>query len=132
MNPNYKVLDVFEYSTEAQMLRSKPARPAGGLESENILCMLMDEKTIESDSLVSQAIGGVKLLVYKNDFIKARAIYDQIREFEKDSEGNDIHCLNCNSNCILIAQSERKNIFFMLFPFFKKKRYLCNACNTIF
>ncbi|SDB63735.1 Putative signal transducing protein [Flavobacteriaceae bacterium MAR_2010_188] len=125
MNPIYKVLNVFDYSTEAQMLKSK-------LESEDIQCMLMDEKTIDSDPLISQAIGGVKLLVHKNDFIKARAIYDQIREYETDSEGNSIHCINCNSSRILIAPLERKNIFYMLFPFFEKKRYVCNACNTIF
>lgn len=116
---------MFEYSTEAQMVKSK-------LDSEDISTMLMDEKTIDSDPLISQAIGGVKLLVHKRDFIKAKAIFDQIREYETDDEGNPMYCIKCNSSRILIAPLERKNIFFMLFPFFERKRYFCNSCNTIF
>jgi hypothetical protein len=34
--------------------------------------MFMDEKTIDSDPLISNALGGVKLLVDKNDFKKTR------------------------------------------------------------
>lgn len=114
----------FEYSTEAQMLKSK-------LDSEDITSMLMDEKTIDTDPLISQAIGGVKLLIHKKDFIKAKAIYDQIREYEKDTEGNLIYCKKCNSDRILIAPLEKRNLFFMLFPFFEKRKYFCNACNTV-
>ena len=40
MNNNYTILAVFEYSTEAQIYKSK-------LESENIKTMLADEKTID-------------------------------------------------------------------------------------
>lgn len=125
MNSKYKVLEVFEFSTEAQLIKAK-------LESEDIRTMLMDEKTIDSDPLISQAIGGVKLFVHKEDFIKASAIYNQIRNYEKDSEGNAIHCPNCNSTRILVAPLQRRNLFFMLFPFFEKTRHICNHCNTIF
>ena len=125
MNENYKVLEVFEYSTEAQLVKSK-------LESENVDCVLKDEKTIDSDPLISQAIGGVKLMVLKQQFLKAQAIYNEIRHYEKDDSGNPIICPNCGSIKILIAPLERKNLFFMLFPFFEKTRYLCNKCDTIF
>lgn len=125
MQDNYKVLAVFEYSTEAQVTTSK-------LESEGIRTMLMDEKTIDSDPLISQAIGGVKLLVFNNDFEKAVDIYNNIREYQKDKNGNALHCTNCNSTRALIAPLERKNVFFMLFPFFEKTKYICNDCKTIF
>ena len=125
MNSNYTVLAVFEYSTEAHITSSK-------LTSENIRWMLMDEKTIASDPLISQAIGGVKLLVHKEDFEHAVAIYNEIREYQKDENNNDIHCVHCNSTHILIAAPKRKNIFYMLFPFFEKTRYICNECKTIF
>ena len=125
MQDNYKVLAVFEYSTEAQVTISK-------LESEGIRTMLMDEKTIDSDPLISQAIGGVKLLVFNDDFEKAVDIYNNIREYQKDKNGNALHCTNCNSTRALIAPLERKNIFFMLFPFFEKTKYICNDCKTIF
>ena len=67
MNDNYKILAVFEYSTEAHVMKSK-------LASEGFKTMLMDEKTIDTDPLISNAIGGVKLLVHQNDFDKAATI----------------------------------------------------------
>jgi DNA-directed RNA polymerase subunit RPC12/RpoP len=125
MNDNYTVLAVFEYSTEAQITKSK-------LESENIRTMLADEKTIDSDPLISLAIGGVKLLVHNNDLNKAIEIYDDIRLYRNDENGRDIHCPNCNSNRILMASPDKKNIFYLLFPFFEKSKHMCNNCKTIF
>ncbi len=125
MNDNYKILAVFEYSTEAHVTKSK-------LDSEGFETMLMDEKTIDSDPLISNAIGGVKLLVHKNDYEKAAVIYNEIRTYQKDENGNDILCTNCKSNRVLIAPIQRKNVFYMLFPFFEKTRHICNDCKTIF
>lgn len=125
MNDNYTVLDVFEYSTEAHVMKSK-------LDAEEIRTQLMDEKTIDSDPLISQAIGGVKLLVHNADLDKAVAVYSEIRSYVKDKEGNELHCVSCNSHQILVAPLQRKNVFFMLFPFFERKRYICNQCKTIF
>ena len=125
MNDNYKILAVFEYSTEAHVTKSK-------LDSEGFDTLLMDEKTIDSDPLISNAIGGVKLLVHKNDYEKAAVIYNEIRTYQKDENGRDILCTNCKSNQVLIAPIQRKNVFYMLFPFFEKTRHICNDCKTIF
>jgi len=125
MNSNYKILAVFEYSTEAHVTKSR-------LDADGFKTMLMDEKTIDSDPLISNAIGSVKLLVHKNDFDKPLEIYTEIRSYQKDKNGNDIFCPNCNSNKILIAPIQRKNIFYMLFPFFEKTRCLCNNCKLVF
>lgn len=125
MNSKYVILEVFEYSTEAQVIKSK-------LDSEGCRTMLMDEKTIDSDPLISQAIGGVKLLIHKEDFEKAAAIYNEIRTYEKDDLGNPILCKSCQSEKILVAPPQRKSFFYMLFPFFEKRRYICNDCKTIF
>jgi hypothetical protein len=125
MREDYTVLAVFEYSTEAQLVKSK-------LDSEEINSMLMDEKTIDTDPLLSQAIGGVKLLVHNNDLKKASAIYNEIRAYEKDADGNDIHCNKCNSVKILAAPPQRKSFFYLLFPFFESRKLICNDCKTIF
>ena len=125
MNDNYKILAVFEYSTEAHVTKSK-------LDSEGYKTMLMDEKTIDSDPLISNAIGGVKLLVHLNDFENALKIYNEIRTYQKDKNGNDIFCPKCNSSQILIAPAKRKNVFYMLFPFFEKTKHLCNNCISVF
>lgn len=125
MIDNYTILTTFPYSTEAQITKSK-------LEAEGIHVLLLDEKTVDSDPLISQAIGGVKLLVH-NDYVKeATHIYNQIRLYEKDKNGNDMVCVSCESTKILIAEPSRKNIFYMLFPFFEKTKYRCNVCNTTF
>ncbi|MBL4904869.1 MAG: DUF2007 domain-containing protein, partial [Flavobacteriaceae bacterium] len=116
MNHNYTVLSVFEYSTESYVVKTK-------LDSEGIRTMLMDEKTIDSDPLISQAIGGVKLLVHKNDLEKATIIYNQIRVYVKDDKGEDLNCVSCGSTQILVAPLKRKNLFFMLFPFFERRRF---------
>lgn len=125
MRDDYTILAAFEYSTEAQLIKSK-------LDSEGIQTMLMDEKTVDSDPLISQAIGGVKLLVHNEDLNKASEIYNEIRRYEKDDEGNSIVCPNCSSNRILVAEAQRKNVFYMLFPFFESRKYICNNCKTIF
>jgi len=125
MIDNYTILATFPYSTEAQITKSK-------LEAEGLSVMLLDEKTIDSDPLISQAIGGVKLLVSNDDFEKALQIYNEIRLYEVDVNGNPIDCPSCHSNHILIAPLERKNLFHMLFPFFEKTKHICNDCKTIF
>lgn len=125
MIDNYTILATFPYSTEAQVTKSK-------LEAEGLRVMLLDEKTIDSDPLISQAIGGVKLLVYNDDVTEALKIYNRIRVYEKDKNGEGIVCPNCESTKILIADLTRKNIFYMLFPFFEKTRHRCNVCNTVF
>ncbi|WAC00850.1 DUF2007 domain-containing protein [Lacinutrix neustonica] len=125
MIDNYTILTTFPYSSEAQITKSK-------LEAEGIRVMLLDEKTIDSDPLISQAIGGVKLLVYNEDAEDALKIYNRIRLYETDKTGDAIVCPNCQSTKILIAELTRKNIFYMLFPFFEKTKFRCNVCNTIF
>ena len=125
MNDSYTILDVFEYSAEATVMKAK-------LDSEGIKTMFMDEKTIDSDPLLSQAIGGVKLLVLNEDFKRAQEIYTEIRTYAKDDLGREIACPSCGSHRVLVAPLRRRNVFFMLFPFFERKRHICNDCKTIF
>jgi len=125
MNNSYKTLVVFEYSTEAQITKSK-------LESEDVRVILTDEVTIDADPLLSQAIGGVKLQVHIDDFNKARILYNSIRSYEKDTDGNAILCVKCKSTRILIAPPQESKLWYLLFPFFEKKKYICNDCKTIF
>jgi len=121
----YTTLAVFEYSTEANLVKSK-------LESEGIPTILLDERTVDSDPLISQAIGGVKLQVYSEDVERAAKIYNAIRKYETDEIGNEIHCKKCNSTRILIAPMQNKSFFYLLFPFFEKTKYICNDCKTVF
>ena len=123
MESKFYQLASFEYVADVQIVKGK-------LESEGIPVFLRDENTLNSDPLISNAIGGVKLLVYASDKDMAIDIYNDIRAYAQDSFGNPIVCPNCKAQ-----KSEpyynRKGIFYKLFPFFEKRKYKCLNCGII-
>ena len=60
MESEFHTLGSFEFPADVQIIKGK-------LESEGIMVFLRDETTINSDPLISTAIGGVKLQVYTKD-----------------------------------------------------------------
>lgn len=123
MESKFYHLASFEYVADVQIVKGK-------LESEGIPVFLRDENTLNSDPLISNAIGGVKLLVYARDKDMAIDIYNDIRAYAQDSLGNPMVCPNCKAQ-----KSEpyynRKGIFYKLFPFFEKRKYKCLNCGII-
>ncbi|EDM45632.1 hypothetical protein SCB49_07482 [unidentified eubacterium SCB49] len=125
MYDNYTILAIFDYTAEAQITKVK-------LEAEGFRIHLLDEKTIDSDPAISGAIGGVKLLVHNDHLIQAKRVYNDIRVYALDENNKPYNCPNCNSHKVLIAPLTRKNIFYMLFPFFEETKRKCTVCQTIF
>ncbi|MEO9512387.1 MAG: DUF2007 domain-containing protein [Flavobacteriaceae bacterium] len=123
MAQEFHTLGSFEFPADVQIIKGK-------LESEGISVFLRDENTINSDPLISAAIGGVKLQVYSTDKERAKEIYDEVRNYATDNDGNLIICPNCNE-----TKSEtyyaRNSIFYKLFPFFEPRKYKCSQCNFI-
>lgn len=123
MAQEFHTLGSFEFPADVQIIKGK-------LESEGIAVFLRDENTINSDPLISAAIGGVKLQVYTTDKERAKEIYDEVRNYATDNSGNLIVCPNCSAE-----KSEtyyaRNSIFYKLFPFFEPKKYKCTQCNFI-
>ena len=111
------------YPADIQILKGK-------LESEGIPVFLRDENTINTDPLISDAIGGVKLQVYKTDKEKAIALYKQLKTYVTDEEGNLIACKNCGKQQLEVIYL-RKNLLYKLFPFFEPKKYRCDHCKFI-
>jgi DNA-directed RNA polymerase subunit RPC12/RpoP len=124
MKNDFYTIASFEYTAEAQVMKGK-------FESQRIEVFLKDEHTIDVDPLVSHAIGGVKLQVHLQDKEAAIALYNELREYEKDRQGNRIICPNCGSNRVVVAPP-KKSIYYLLFPFLEPKRYQCIDCNEIF
>ncbi|MEH6680717.1 MAG: DUF2007 domain-containing protein [Sediminicola sp.] len=116
-------LGAFEYVADVQIIK-------GRLESEGIPVFLKDEHTLNSDPMISHAIGGVKLQVYTWDMERALGIYNEIRSYALDSHGLPLRCANCKAQR-LEAYYKGKNLFYKLFPFFEKKKYKCLNCNMI-
>jgi len=123
MAEKFHILASFEFPADVQVLKAK-------LESEGIPVFLKDEHTLNSDPLISNAIGGVRVQVYNRDKERAMAIYDEIRPFALDDQGNPVTCPNCGAQKSEVYYS-RKGLFYKLFPFFEKRKYKCLNCGMI-
>jgi len=123
MRQTFYTVATFEFPADVQIIK-------GRLESEGISVFLRDENTINSDPLISAAIGGVKLQVYLSDKEHALKIYNEVRAYALDDSGNPIVCPNCKAKKSESYYS-RKGIFNKLFPFFEKRKYKCLNCGMI-
>lgn len=134
MPQTFTTIAKYQYSSEAQIIK-------GRLESDGIQVFLSDNLTIDTDPLVSNAIGGVKLKVLTEDVIKAKHILDSIEQYSVDDEGNPITCPNCGKTEVQLFSTitDLKSFFAFLLgflsgtlPFYAKDKYRCNSCNTEF
>lgn len=123
MSDKFVIIAAFEYAADVQIIKGK-------LESEGIPVFLRDENTLNSDPLISNAIGGVKLQVYAKDKERALKIYNEVRAYAIDDEGKPIVCPNCKAEKSEVYY-ERKSILHKLFPFFEKRKYKCLNCGII-
>ena len=123
MKEKFFIVASFEFAADVQILKAK-------LESEGIPVFLRDENTLNSDPLISHAIGGVKLQVYTKDKERALEIYNEVRAYAIDNKGNPVVCPNCKAQKSE-AYYDRKTIFYKLFPFFEEKKYKCLNCGII-
>ncbi|MEO7802017.1 MAG: hypothetical protein ABIR81_08460 [Ginsengibacter sp.] len=77
------------------------------LESRGIRCFLKDEYTVTIDPLLTNAIGGIKLVTHSGNQIEARAL---LREYDEDYR-KSAECPKCGANDIhLIAKQDAPNL----------------------
>lgn len=134
MNNTFVTVAKFQYTSEAQIIK-------GRLESEGIEVFLSDHLTIDTDPLVSNAIGGVKLKVLAKDQFKATRIIEEINKYSTDDNGNAIHCPNCNSTKVQMFSTINSfkslaafvvGFVFGSLPFHTRYKYRCEHCETEF
>lgn len=134
MSSTFKTIARYQYSSEAQIVK-------GRLEADGIPVFLSDNLTIDTDPLVSNAIGGVKLKVLAKDALKAQHILETIKKYSVDDNGNTIFCPNCNSEKIDLFSTIKdiKSFFAFIFgvlfsalPFYTRHKYRCEDCKTEF
>ena len=123
MEQEFYTIGAFEYVADVQVIKAK-------LESEGIPVFLRDENTLNTDPLISSAIGGVKLQVYSIDKEKAVKIYNNIRSYATDRDGNPIVCPNCKASKSEVYYG-RKGLLYKLFPFLEPIKYRCLNCQMI-
>ena len=124
----------YQFSSEAYLFKGK-------LESEGIEVFLQNENTINTDPLLSNALGGVKLFVNSEDVLQSRQILDAIPEYSLDDKGELLSCPNCGSQKITMVTTIKDIKSFLAFiyglltlsmPLFSKQKYKCENCNFEF
>ncbi len=133
---NYKFHKIakYQYTSEAYLFKGK-------LESEGVEVFLQNENTINTDPLLSNALGGVKLFVKSEDVMKAKQILDSIPEYSVDDKGELLTCTNCGATTITMVTSIKdvKSFFAFVYglltlsmPLYSKQKYKCENCDFEF
>lgn len=76
----------------------------GVLEEQGIRCWLKDENTLTIDPILTNAVGGIKVMVANKDAQMALEIFNQLRKEQKLA----ITCPACGSNNIELVSTPRK------------------------
>lgn len=126
----YVLINTYENYIEAHIAR-------GNLEEQGINCWLKDENTVTIDPILTNAIGGIKLMVAKPQAERAADILNRIRREQKAS----VACPKCGSHNTELVSTPRKamNWLMALSTFFLSDRALavdkvnhCFDCGTEF
>jgi DNA-directed RNA polymerase subunit RPC12/RpoP len=76
----------------------------GRLEEEGINCWLKDENTVTIDPILTNAVGGIKLMVAEP---QAERAFELLREFRKQQQSG-LSCPRCGSTNIEFVTTPRK------------------------
>lgn len=113
----------------------------GRLEAEGVPAVIKDEHIVSMNWLYSFAVGGVKVQVLESDFDRAQLILTKnfleelsfTREAQLASSPEDI-CPKCQSFSISGNRysfwSLIPSLFFSVPIFFRRKKWVCNDCNS--
>ena len=106
---DFVILQSFNNYLDAHLLMAK-------LESEEIQCWLQDENTVTLYPILTNAVGGIKLFVNKNDLSRARQIFWEVENNRKKT----IECPKCKGRNIELVSTPRKaaNWFSAILTFF--------------
>ena len=74
------------------------------LESDGIECWLKDENTVTINPIWTNAVGGIKLMVTKDDYNRALEI---VRQIEHDRK-QQVECPKCRGHNIELVSTPRK------------------------
>ena len=94
---DYIILNSYNNYIEAHIAK-------GVLEEHSISCWLKDENTITIDPILTNAVGGIKVMIIKEDEQKALDILNKLRNEQKLT----VLCPACGSNNIELVSTPRK------------------------
>jgi len=94
---DFVILQSFNNYMEAHLLMAR-------LESEGVECWLQNENTVTVFPVWTNAVGGIKLLVKKEDLSRARQIFWEVENNRKQA----IECPKCKGHNIELVSTPRK------------------------
>lgn len=94
---DFVIVQSFNNYMDAHLLMSR-------LESEDIECWLQDENTVTINPILTNVVGGIKLLVKKEDFQRAAEIFRETENNRKQA----VECPNCKGHNIELVTTPRK------------------------
>ena len=130
----FRKIGQFQYSSEAYIYKGK-------IESEGIQVIVRDNHTVDTDPSVSNAIGRVKLFVFREDFERAKEILLDISLFSVDNDGELLKCPNCGAEKIQLLTTIKDlksffsflvTLFAVVLPLYTRYKYKCEVCNHEF
>lgn len=133
MNDDKLVVGVFEDELDASLARM-------ALQNEGIESFIADANTINTYSLYSNLLGGVKLMVRSSDFEQAKELLEKEPPsgiVEGEHFGDDkFQCPKCGSGDVEVPGVSKKwaylSIILLGFPLlFTCRKYSCNSCGNI-
>ena len=89
----FTLLRRFQYSSEAIIYQGK-------LESHGIEVHIRDNNIVDSNPLYSNAVGGVKMFVKREDFDKAKEILGEVSLYAVGDDNEPIKCPKCGAEQI--------------------------------
>lgn len=131
MNHEWIAVASFSQPVEAHLARTK-------LESEGIPCVVQDEHLVRVDWLLSNAVGGVKVMVpawdaeAARDVLRPRPRLVRRAEAGEPADGEMI-CPRCRSYDVYYIRYSRRaaGLFILLFGFllpWRDRRWSCTQC----
>ena len=93
----FVILETFDNYIDANLM-------LGRLEEAGINCWLKDEQTVTLNPMLVNAIGGIKLMINKNDSEKSLEILNALKEIRR----KNFACPFCSSHNIEYITSNRK------------------------
>jgi len=96
-NTEILILNAYNNYVDAHIAR-------GVLEEEGIHCWLQDENTLTIDPILTNAVGGIKVMVRKEDAQKAWDILERIKQEQKAA----VTCPKCGSHNTEKVSTPRK------------------------
>lgn len=109
----------------------------GKLQAEGVNCFLRDEYTVTIDPILSNAIGGIKLVVPENEVPQAKALLNLFEQNKKMV----LECPNCHAHNVEYISNPAKSgnwlsaiigFLFSSYALSIKKVYHCFSCGFEF